>query len=92
MLILQMMMTFGMKISKLPDDLSQLREMLLELMGKASKQELICLVLDGVDDLDTPAGLLSSCRPAFLWMHAAFCGNIPFCSVLSRSDSMRRVT
>lgn len=51
-----MMMTFGMKIPTFPDDLPKLREMLLDLLGKASKQELICLVLDAVDDLETPAG------------------------------------
>lgn len=52
-----MMMTFGMKIPTFPDDLPQLREMLLHLLGKASKQELICLVLDAVDDLETPPGI-----------------------------------
>jgi hypothetical protein len=87
---MQMMMTFGMKISTFPDDLSQLRELLLELLGKATKQELICLVLDAVDDLDTPAGRLSCCRLASSWMYAVLCANISFGSLLACTVSMTR--
>jgi len=60
----QMMTTFGMKLSTFPDNLEELRDMLMSLLEKATKHEKICLILDAVDDLDTPAGFM----PSFEWL------------------------
>ena len=63
-ILTQLMTTFGMKLPEFPDSLSELRDMLSSMLEKASKQELITLILDAVDDLETPAGFM----PSFEWL------------------------
>jgi CRP-like cAMP-binding protein len=63
-ILTQLMTTFGMKLPTFPDSLPELRDMLSSMLEKASKQELITLILDAVDDLETPAGFM----PSFEWL------------------------
>ena len=63
--VTQLMTIFGMKVPpKLPDRNEELREMLVTVMSKATKQEMITLLIDAADDLDYPTGFM----PSFEWL------------------------